>query len=170
MSASDLLPWVIGLYTFLGAAFLVALGGAFWLGRKLTRVEGSMAALGSSAETQIQLIGVVIGALRRQTTLVDADLTEIQRLYMQSSLAVIRQTVETEEQRHNPLNHDELERLKFYIAKAERGELFTHPEIQEYNQLVAKLQEDNGRVDPGVVALVGLGALLLGMWLGSRAK
>jgi hypothetical protein len=34
--------------------------------------------------------------------------------------------------------------------------------------LVQKLRQDRGSIDPGVMALIGLGALLLGIWIGSQ--
>lgn len=173
MTVNDLLPWVVGLYAVFFGLLIAILGGGYWFRGKLSKIDAlhsSLTTLGDIIATQIQLTGIVIGGLRRQQTLGDAELTEIEKVYMKSHIDVIRYTIKQEKQTYNPLNSEELNKLNFYISKAEQGELFDHSEIEEYNILVQKVKEERGGIDPGVVALVGLGALLLGIWIGSRRQ
>ncbi|MBI4201626.1 MAG: hypothetical protein HY532_00735 [Chloroflexi bacterium] len=165
----------------MGSILLLILGGGYWLRGKFAKIEHELQASARNLELQIralraslitqwQFTGIMIGALRRQSILLDSDFTNIEAQYVQANIAAIQQTVTEEERRHNPLSASEVARLNVFIGKAQRGEQFTYDEIQEYQTLVAKLEKDKGGVDPGVVALVGLGALLFGIWLGSQSK
>ncbi|MBI4338689.1 MAG: hypothetical protein HY680_01905 [Chloroflexi bacterium] len=121
-------------------------------------------------DTQIQLTGILVGAMRRQGVLNDADLSQIEHLYIQTHARTVRAAVDTERRTQNPLSAPEVDRLDHFVIKAERGEQFRLEEIQELQELTAKLKKEKGPTDPGVIALSGLGALLLGMWQGLQQK
>jgi hypothetical protein len=144
-------------------AILVAiLRGGYWLRGKFSNIsnridnlQDSIGGLGDSIATQIQLTGIIIGVLRRNQIMDNAELTKIEQIYMESNINIIRRTIDKERTKENPLSREELNQLDSYICKAQQGELFTQSEIQRYNMLVQKLREERGSIDPGVMALIG---------------
>ena len=76
---------------------------------------------GDSLATQIQLKGVVIGGLRRNKVIDNTELTEIEKIYTNSHITAIRHALTREKTTYNPVTDEELERLNFYISKAEQG-------------------------------------------------
>jgi hypothetical protein len=65
----------------------------------------------------------------------------------------------------NPLTTNETERLNFLLKLAHEGGPFTHEEVQEYQDLVDIGKRDGPKDDNYVWALIGLGALLVGIYL-----
>ena len=181
MSANDLLPWDIGMFAFAGTVLLAIVsglvGGTLWLANRLSKIddsirgiERSLATIGASLDSQIQLTGIVAGTMRRQGVLNDSDLAQISHLYIQTHAMAIRSVVDKERRTHNPLSASEVDRLDYFIAKAVRDEQFRLEEIQELQQIAAKLEKEKGPIDPGVIALSRLGELLLGTWQGLQQK
>ncbi|MBI4285945.1 MAG: hypothetical protein HY670_08645 [Chloroflexi bacterium] len=64
----------------------------------------------------------------------------------------------------NPLSLEEVTRLNGYIRRAQQGGLFTREEVEEYNSLVRKLEQEKPN-NPDVWPLLALAALLSGLYL-----
>lgn len=68
----------------------------------------------------------------------------------------------------NPITASELEKIRVYVARAQRGELLTREEAQEFYNLSKKLEsEEPYKTDIGAILLVGLAAFILGFVIGS---
>jgi hypothetical protein len=67
----------------------------------------------------------------------------------------------------NPLTAQQTATLNGYIRRAQQGGTFTTQEVQEYNALVRRLEQEHPN-DPSIMPLVALAALLLGLYLFSR--
>ena len=67
----------------------------------------------------------------------------------------------------NPLTPQEVQRFRELVNKAQRGEFFTYPEVEEYDQLIRKVKAERPN-DPSIWPLVALGAFLLGLYVGRR--
>ena len=65
---------------------------------------------------------------------------------------------------NNPISPEEHQRLNFYIDLAKRGGPFTPEQVIDYRAIVAKLEAEKPQ-DSDVWQLVGLGALLLGLYM-----
>lgn len=159
MAENVLVLWIQRLSGLVGALILAILGGGYWLRGKFSGIhkrvddlQNSIDGLGSSIATQIQLTGVIIEGLRQNKIMDNAELTKIEQIYMENNMATIRRTIDKERSTENPLTQEELAQLDAHIHKAERGEQFTHSEIQRYN----------------IMTLIGLGALLFGTWIGNQ--
>jgi len=109
----------------------------------------------------LTLLGTLVRLLHSRKALSDDELGEVLTSY--SSL--VSSTSATSA---NPLTVTEAETLRGYVSKAQRGEFFTAQEVEEYNTLVKKLEEEKGG-DPGVWPLVALGAFLFGLFVASKA-
>jgi len=68
---------------------------------------------------------------------------------------------------NNPISLEERQRLNHYVLKAQRGQPFTIQEVNDYREIVAKLEEEKPD-DRSVWALAALGAFLVGLYLLSR--
>jgi len=67
----------------------------------------------------------------------------------------------------NPLTPQQTDTLNGYIRRAQQGGTFAPQEVQEYNTLVRRLEQEHPN-DPGIGALVALAILLLGLYLLTR--
>ncbi len=70
---------------------------------------------------------------------------------------------------HNPLTPDELARLESYYGRLRAGQALDYSEVQDYNRLVAILQQDRPN-DPGIWPLLALGAFVVGLWVGREEQ
>jgi len=126
MNENILVLWVQGLSGLIGALILAILAGGYWLRGKfsniITRIDNlqdSVGGLGNSIATQIQLTGVIIGVVRRNQIMENAELTKIEQIYMESNINIIRRTIDKERTIENPLSKEELNQLDSYICKAQ---------------------------------------------------
>ena len=65
----------------------------------------------------------------------------------------------------NPLTVDEVRRFKELVDKARNGVFFTRPEVEEYKELIRKVQAEHPD-EPRIWPLVALGAFLSGLYVG----
>jgi hypothetical protein len=65
---------------------------------------------------------------------------------------------------NNPISPQEHQRLNNYIEMARQGQWFTPAQVEDYQAIVRKIQEERPN-DRNLLALLGLGALLLGLFL-----
>lgn len=151
---------LIGLgLTFVGV--LVAIIGAAWyLGRKLTRVEHGLALQGRTTNGLLALVGQLLQIMHKRKALSDDEFQQLIRSY--TDMAQVPSHA-------SPLTPDENERLNSYLAKARSGDFFTAAEVEDYNALVRHLEQER-KNDPSVWPLVALGAFLFGLFVASQKK
>lgn len=153
-----------------------AVGLAYWFGRRVERVErrferveGGLDMLRAQLESQLTLIGSLIRILHKRKALDDEEFREIFVAYSKMATARSSPFMEQELRAENPLTREEALRLNSYINKARQGDFFTSEEVEDYNALVRKLEQDRPN-DPGVWPLIALGAFLLGLYLAPQEK
>lgn len=151
---------LIGLgLTFLGV--LVAIVGIPWyLGRKLTRVEHALALQGRTTNGLLALLGQLLQIMHKRQALSDNEFQQLIRSY--TDMAQVPSHA-------SPLTPDENQRLNSYLAKARNGDFFTAAEVEDYNSLVRKVEQEK-KNDPSVWPLVALGAFLFGLFVASQKK
>lgn len=145
----------------LGLTFVGAIIGVPWyLGRKLTRVENGLALQGRTINGLLGLIGQMIEIMHKRASLNDDELRQLISGY--TAMAQVPSHA-------SPLTPDESQRLNSYLTKARNGDFFTADEVEDYNSLVRKLEQEK-KNDPGVWPLVALGAFLFGLFVASQKK
>jgi len=148
-------------------ASVVGLG--YWFGRRFERLQSGLDAVRTQLDSHLTLLGTLIRILHKRKGLDDEEFSEVIASYSRMALAKIPSFIQEEFGGGNPLTPEEVRRLNSYISKANRGEFFTPDEVEHYNALVRKVEQDRPN-DPGVWPLVALGAFLLGLFLASQKK
>lgn len=146
-----------------------AVGLSYWFGRHFERLQSGLGVLRVQVDSHLTLLGTLIRILHKRKALNDEEFREILTSYTNMAAAKFSPFIDRELCGENPLTHEETQRLSLYINKARRGEFFTPAEVEDYNALVRKLEQDRPN-DPGVWPLVALGAFLLGLFLASQKK
>ena len=113
-----------------------------------------------------QLFGLVVRMMNRRQQLTEEELEQVTSGFSSLNNPAIDVLFQQERRTRNPLATPELERLEAYYARLRRGKLLTRQELDDYNRLVAVLQADKPS-DPGVWALVALGAFVAGLLTGA---
>jgi hypothetical protein len=144
-----------------------AVGLAYWFGRRFERLQSGLDAVRTQVDSHLTLLGSLIRILHRRKALDDMELSEILTIYSTMATAKMPAFIERELHSQNPLTDEEARRLNSYINKAQQGEFFTSDEVEDYNALVRRIEQDRPN-DASVWPLVALGAFLLGLFLASR--
>ena len=150
--------WV-GLIGGLTSLVTLVLGGAWAYFRVITRLNNiswGVENLRNSSNAQITLTGALIQALNNQGHLSPQDMSKLISTYTEMAHVGPIPT--------NPISPDERRRLQMYLDRARQGGTFTPQEVGDYQDIVRRLQEDHPQ-DRNVWPLIGLGALLLGLFL-----
>ena len=82
-------------------------------------------------------------------------------------------SIDREEKLGNPLNPDEVQRLRYYYGVAQAGSQLTYEQAQDFDYLARRLEEDRtakGETDWGAIILAGLAAVILAALLAELAK
>ena len=124
--------------------------------RRLDRIERSLDQVRHQGNGHLAMTGSLVNALNRQGVITTDEMAEIVQNFVELA--------EVPSAPNNPLSPNEYARLVSYIQLARTGGPFTPDQVRDYQALVAQLEEERPR-DNNVWALVGLGALLLGMYL-----
>lgn len=163
------MPFTFGDLTILVSIVLTAVGLGWTIGRRLQRVETGLKGLSSLTNGILALVGSLIRILHRRKALDDQEFMEVQQGYAQMIKGSVSAVLGEEKQQANPLNPEEMRRLRHYWGKARRGEWFTSDEVEDYNRLVRKMEQERPD-DPNIWPLIALGAFLLGLYLGRRKE
>ncbi|GEM_PF-4392071 len=129
---------------------------------RFARVDNTLKSIGEALSTQMEVLSITIGSLARQDVLSKEDLSRIGKELLKDHIGNIRRITS------NPISPEELSRLNSYISKIEQGIILEVTELQDYNTIVHTLREEKGSVDPGMVALIAIGALFAGLLLGGK--
>ena len=156
---------IIQILTLLG--IIAAVVGVPWhlrgrfdsLKQDLNRLERGQLQGTKLSNGLLGLVGFVIALLHNRKSLSDEELRTV--------LARYSEMAQIPEVGGNPLVAEEQTRLNGYLAKARRGDFFSPSEVEDYNSLVLKLQEEK-KNDPDVWPLVALGAFLSGLFSASK--
>lgn len=134
--------------------------------RRFNRLESNIGHLRDGLNQAIRqsngmlgLFGTLIGLLAKREAIAKEDFSNILK-----DFTVIGHVGEVSP---NPLDREEVDTLNRYIRKARQGGVFTRPEVEEYNELVRRL-EDERPDDPNIWPLISLAAFLLGLYLANR--
>ncbi len=138
----------------------------FSFGRKIGLLQSDLANGLKSIEAHMNSYGILLGALSKKT-LTAPQVQEIQKPYLEHTKDAIDQLLRRVKP-GNPITTAELQRLREYVARAQRGEMLNPPEAQEFYNLSKKLEgEEAYKTDIGAILLVGLAAFVLGLVVGS---
>lgn len=147
-----------------------AIGIPYYFGRRFARFDAQMSGLRNNVNGLNSLVAIILRILHRQKALDDAEFSEVIQAYANIIAgAGVDATIQREAALGNPLNREEAVRLRGYVAQARRGEFFTSDQVEDYNRLVKRMEQDRPD-DPGVWPLVALGAFLLGLFLASKSE
>jgi len=162
MEAGVILSWInLGL---LIVGFI-----ALWvgLGRQIGLLQSQLAHGLKSIQAQMNSYGLLLGALSTKKILTASQIQEIQKPYLDYAQGAIQQLLNLIKG-GNPITVSELEKIRTYVARAQRGESLTREEAQEFYNLSKKLEsEEPYKTDIGAILLVGLAAFILGFAVGS---
>lgn len=162
----DMTPQTIGIIASLGTIIGLIIGYAVRLERRFARLESGMEHLRKGinqvirqSNTMLGLSGTLIGLLAQKEVITKEQFGVILQDF--TGIGHISEVSP------NPLSRKEVQRLNEYIRKARRGGHFTRAEVEDYNELVERLEEERPD-DPNIWPLVALAAFLLGLYLGTR--
>ncbi len=163
MELNEVLAWVnLGLFVL---GFITLWIG---IGRKLGSLQADFANGLKSIQAQMNSYGILLNILSTKKLFTSAEIQEINRPYQEFSHQDAINQLLKRVKPGNPISQAELERLKTYVARTQRGELLSKEEAQEFYNLSKKLEsEDAYKTDVGAILLVGLAAFILGFVVGS---
>ncbi len=139
----------------------------FSLGRKIGSLQSDLVNGLKSIVALMNSYGVLLGVLSTKKVFTATEIQEIQKPYLEYAQGAIQQLL-SRVKVGNPITASELEKIKVYVARSQRGELLTREEAQEFYNLSKKLEsEELYKTDIGAILLVGLAAFLLGLVVGS---
>lgn len=120
-----------------------------------------------SIEAQMNSYGLLLGALSAKKVLTASQIQEIQKHYLEYTRGAINQLL-GRVRPGNPITPQELDDLRAYVARTQRGEILNPDEAQKFYNLSKKLESDKPyTTDIGAILLVGLAAFLLSLAIGS---
>jgi hypothetical protein len=133
------------------------------------RLDLGLRGLRQQSDGLLTLFGTILNVLYARQTLTAGEFSSIIQTYTQMIRVGADAALERETELRNPLAREEAVRLQGYLDKAGRGEFFTSDQVEDYNRLVKRMEQDRPD-DPGIWPLVALGAFLLGLFLASKSK
>lgn len=182
--------WISALVS-LGAFVLAIIAYVFLIGRRFGSLEQEQRSLRKDLQTDLRnlrndlqtwatmvsnqmkgilgLQGITIGMINSRQPLSAEELRKLHEEYSKLATAGIETFVDRWKETGSPLTNDEAERLKYYINKARQGSFFSPQEVEEYRNIVNKVEREHP-TDPGVWPLIALGAFLFGLFVASQAK
>ncbi len=131
------------------------------------RIDGIASVLKSANTEVLSLIATIIRIFQRRKLIDEQDIGTILACYTQIASRSIDTLLTRESQKGNPLSQEEVNRLRGYMDKMGQGIWLTREELDDYNRLVRKLEQERPN-DPGIWPLIALGAFLFGLYLGSQ--
>jgi len=156
----------IGLIVAVVATFITVITSTVIIVRHFTKLENKVDRIRDGVNQNIRqsngilgLFGTLIGLLGKKGVVAQEDFGSILKDFTEIG--------HISEINPNPLSREEVDRLNGYIRKAQQGSIFTSEEVQEYTELVEKLETEKPD-DPNVWPLIALGAFLLGLFLASK--
>ena len=132
--------------------------------RKLTQIEGKIDSLSDKTNSLVTHINnhlELTGFMMANLPVNNKEKGELVKLY--TNLSKLPSTPS------NPFTPDEQLRYQHYIGKAQRGEAFIPNEVEDFQLLVNKFKDEHPN-DSDILALLGLIALLIGLYLISQTK
>lgn len=139
------------------------------LDRRIDDLVASVQVIGGQVRDLLALFGRVIRILHTKNVMSDEEFHDMFATYAEMASKGTEAAIERLSPQANPLTPEEADRLRYYIAKARRGEYFTQAEVEDYNQIVQRMESERPN-DPGIWPLLAIGAFLLGLFSGSRKK
>lgn len=156
-------------YVTISVPFVTLLVLAWRAGRRFGRVDSGLGAIRKQVDSHLTLIGTIIRILHRRKSLDDQEFAEVLRSYSNIVASETASLFSEELQKGNPLTMAEVQRLNAYVQRAQQGDFFIPEEVNDYNALVTRMEQDRPN-DPNVWPLVALGAFLLGLFIGVASQ
>lgn len=113
--------------------------------------------------------GILVEMLSNRQQLTSSEVALVTKAFTDLNTPAVETLFQTERTSHNPLSPEGLALLENYYGRLRAGQLLSNEEIQDYNRLVSVLQAERP-TDPGVLALLALGAFLLGLMIGRSSE
>lgn len=163
MSAANIgiLATVVGTLLAVITATVILVKYFTKLENKVDGIRGGVNQVIRQSNGMLGLFGTVIGLLSKRGVIEKEDIGSILK-----DFTVIGHITEIHP---NPLTIAETNTLNGYIRRARQGGEFTRTEVEEYNALVRRLDEERPN-DPNIWPLLALAALLLGLYFASRSR
>ena len=163
MELNEIISWVNLVLLVVGFITLW-----FGLGRKMGSLQADLANGLRSIQAHMNSYGILLNVLSTKKLFTSAEMQEINKPYQELSHQEAINQLLNRVKPGNPITASELEKIKAYVARTQRGELLTREEAQEFYNLSKKLEsEDAYKTDVGAILLVGLAAFILGFVVGS---
>lgn len=165
MTVESLLVWIN-----LGLLILGLIGGWLYLARRFGALEENFRQGLKSIAAYMESHGRLLGALSEAEVIPAQALHQIKEPLLRATIDPITRLLDRLTP-GNPVTADEVQRLRSYTARVQRGETLTLEEAEDFYRLSKKLAEEEPyKRDIGTVFLVGLAAFVLGLILGSRGN
>ena len=129
-------------------------GAAYWIGKKLERLEGRVAAYTATLSALAQAVGGLSAIVQ----------DEGRRIEITRALTA---GLNPPPAPSNPFSDEEAAGYNRYVQMARNGEPFSEAEVRDFNALIQRYRQDHHK-DPNVTGLLVLGAFLLGLYLLGR--
>ena len=134
------------------------------LERRISALEASIRVIGGVARDLVGLVGRMAQTLHTKQVLSDEEYRGMFDNYVAMASRGVEAEIERLVPEANPITREEADTLKAYIAKARRAEFFAPREVEEYNQIVGRIEAESPD-DPGIWRLSVIGAFLSGLFL-----
>ena len=139
------------------------------LERRIDNVDAAVRVIGGQVRDLLVLVGRMAQILHTKQVMSDDEFHDMFASYAGMASRGTDAAIERLSAQANPLTLQEADRLRNYISKARRGEYFTPSEVEDYNELVQRMEAERPN-DPGIWPLLAIGAFLLGLFLGGRKR
>jgi len=163
--AEKILTWVNLVTLLAGFAFLW-----FKLSSKLGELRTDLIYGLKSIQADRNSYGLLLGVLSTKTQIFSSkEMQEIQEPYRQFAQETPIDRLLGSLSPGNPIAANEVERLRGYVGRIQKGESLEESEAKEFYQISKKLEsEEPYRLEIGAVLLVGLAAFFLGLAMGKH--
>jgi hypothetical protein len=163
MALEDTLIWVN-----LAVLVLGFVGSWIYLGRRFGSLEENLHQGLQSIAAYMESHGRLLGALSETEVISSQALHQIKEPLLRATIDPINRLL-SRISPGNPITMDEVQQLRNYTERVQRGETLTRQEAEDFYRLSKRLaEEDRYRHDIGTFFLIGLAAFVLGLVLGSK--